>query len=164
MYSPKYVDHLDEKRIESAFYNPKSKLKTWVGIKTKLPGSLVLQGFPGFSVCGAYQIRTNPYFCTYSASISATSVCLFGYRCEYVLSVVLMSSCPSRSLIVSGDTPNSIRWLAWLCRYGIITTNRKSLYFQGVWAFVVFYSIPFPSWKLTKTIKKKGGCFINDKI
>ena len=80
-----------------------------VGIKTKLPGSLVLQGFPGFSVCGAYQIRTNPYFCTYSASISATSVCLFGYRCEYVLSVVLMSSCPSRSLIVSGDTPNSIR-------------------------------------------------------
>ena len=26
-----------------------------------------------------------------------------------VLSVVLMSSCPSRSLIVSGDTPNSIR-------------------------------------------------------
>ena len=33
MYSPKYVDYLDEKRIESAFYNPKSKLKTWVGIK-----------------------------------------------------------------------------------------------------------------------------------
>ena len=32
MYSPKYVDYLDEKRIESAFYNPKSKLKTWVGI------------------------------------------------------------------------------------------------------------------------------------
>ena len=28
MYSPKYVDYyLDEKRIESAFYNPKSKLK-----------------------------------------------------------------------------------------------------------------------------------------
>ena len=32
MYSPKYVDYLDEKRIESAFYNPKSKPKTWVGI------------------------------------------------------------------------------------------------------------------------------------
>ena len=28
MYSPKYVDYLDEKCIESAFYNPKSKLKT----------------------------------------------------------------------------------------------------------------------------------------
>ncbi len=28
MYSPKYVDYLDEKRIESAFYNPKSKPKT----------------------------------------------------------------------------------------------------------------------------------------
>lgn len=27
MYSPKYVDYLDKKRIESAFYNPKSKLK-----------------------------------------------------------------------------------------------------------------------------------------
>ena len=22
--------------------------------------------------------------------------------------------------------------VAWVCRYGIITTNRKSLYFQGV--------------------------------
>ena len=32
MYSPKYVDYLDEKRIESAFYNPKSKPKTRVGI------------------------------------------------------------------------------------------------------------------------------------
>ena len=27
MYSPKYVDYLDKKCIESAFYNPKSKLK-----------------------------------------------------------------------------------------------------------------------------------------
>jgi len=27
MYSPKHVDYLDEKRIESAFYNPKSKPK-----------------------------------------------------------------------------------------------------------------------------------------
>ena len=32
MYSPKYVDYLDKMRIESAFYNPKSKPKTWVGI------------------------------------------------------------------------------------------------------------------------------------
>lgn len=31
------------------------------------------------------------------------------------------------------------------CRYGIITTNGKSLYFQGVHAFAVIYSIPFPS-------------------
>ena len=28
MYSPKYVDYVDKKRIESAFYNPKSKPKT----------------------------------------------------------------------------------------------------------------------------------------
>ena len=33
----------------------------------------------------------------------------------------------------------------WTCRYGIITTNGKSLYFQGVHAFAVIYSIPFPS-------------------
>lgn len=32
-----------------------------------------------------------------------------------------------------------------VCRYGIITTNGKSLYFQGVHAFAVIYSIPFPS-------------------
>lgn len=37
MYSPKYVDYLDKMRIESTFYNPKSKPKTCVGIKTKLP-------------------------------------------------------------------------------------------------------------------------------
>ena len=28
MYSPKYVDYLDKMRIESTFYNPKSKPKT----------------------------------------------------------------------------------------------------------------------------------------
>ena len=38
MYSPKYVDYLDEKRIESAFYNPKSKPKTWMGFA--IPGLL----------------------------------------------------------------------------------------------------------------------------
>ena len=29
MYSPKYVDYVDKKRIESTFYNPKSKPKTY---------------------------------------------------------------------------------------------------------------------------------------
>ena len=47
MYSPKYVDYVDKKRIESAFYNPKSKPKTWVGInhdnrKSLLSGLAVL--------------------------------------------------------------------------------------------------------------------------
>jgi hypothetical protein len=42
--------------------------------------------------------------------------------------------------------------------------KRKSLYFQGVHAFAVIYSIPFPSRNLTRKISKKGGCFINDKI
>ena len=36
MYSPKYVDYLDKKRIESAFYNPKSKPKTLVGMISQL--------------------------------------------------------------------------------------------------------------------------------
>ena len=32
MDSPKYVDYMDKKRIESAFYNPKSKPETWAGM------------------------------------------------------------------------------------------------------------------------------------
>ena len=96
--------------------------------------------------------------------LCTSSCCLCGNRCEYVLSVVDTFSCPSLSANIRASQPWLISKLACECRYGIITTNRKSLYFQGVWAFVVFYSIPFPSWKLTKTIKKKGGCFINDKI
>ena len=37
MYSPKYVDYLDEKCIESAFYNPKSKRGTFYQ-KSWFPG------------------------------------------------------------------------------------------------------------------------------
>ena len=51
MYSSKYVDYLDEKRIESAFYNPKSKLKTWVGINCRNPETPYSQAFPGLSYC-----------------------------------------------------------------------------------------------------------------
>ena len=39
MYSPKYVDYLDEKCIESAFYNPKSKPKIEVGINSENAGN-----------------------------------------------------------------------------------------------------------------------------
>lgn len=39
MYSPKYVDYLGKKRIESAFYNPKSKPKTRVGMISQLEKS-----------------------------------------------------------------------------------------------------------------------------
>ena len=45
MYSPKYVDYLDEKRIESAFYNPKSKPKTWVGIISEPSETRINTGF-----------------------------------------------------------------------------------------------------------------------
>lgn len=44
--------------------------------------------------------------------------------------------------LVFGKNSSSV---AQECRYGIITTNGKSLYFQGVHAFAVIYSIPFPS-------------------
>lgn len=79
------------------------------------------------------------------SSCLATSTCLLGYRWLYVSIVVCTFSCPSRSAISSGEKPISTSRLAWLCRYGIITTNGKSLYFQGVHAFAVIYSIPFPS-------------------
>lgn len=61
----------------------------------------------------SYQFTLSAcYHNTYSVSISAISVCLFEYKCEYVLRVVFISSCPNRSLIESGETPNSIKWLA----------------------------------------------------
>ena len=43
------------------------------------------------------------------------------------------------------DKPISINKEMCECRYGIITTNGKSLDFQGVHAFAVIYSISFPS-------------------
>ena len=45
MYSQKYVDYLDEKRIESAFYNPKSKPKTWVGMTLETAQTRMNIGF-----------------------------------------------------------------------------------------------------------------------
>ena len=66
------------------------------------------------------------------SSCLATSTCLLGYRWLYVSIVVCTFSCPSRSAISSGEKLISTNRLAWLCRYGIITTNGKSLYFQGV--------------------------------
>ncbi len=44
---------------------------------------------------------------------------------------------------------------AWECHYGIITTNGKSLDFQGVSAFVAVYSIPFPKLKYGEKIDEK---------
>ena len=62
-----------------------------------------------------------------------------------MFAVVVKSLCPSHSWICLRGTPLASSKLAQLCRYGIITTNGKSLYFQGVHAFAVIYSIPFPS-------------------
>ena len=45
--------------------------------------------------------------------------------------------------------------LACICHYGIITTNGKSLDFQGVSAFVAVYSIPFPRLKYGEKIDEK---------
>jgi len=78
-----------------------------------------------------------------------------GYRCEYVSSVVFTDSCPNRSEISSISNPISISILAWECQYGIITTNGKSLDFQGVLAFAAVYSIPFPKLKYGEKIDEK---------
>lgn len=48
-----------------------------------------------------------------------------------------------------------MRMLAKVCHYGIITTNGKSLDFQGVSAFVAVYSIPFPKLKYGEKIDEK---------
>ena len=65
------------------------------------------------------------------SSCLATSTCLLGYRWLYVSIVVCTFSCPRRSAISSGEKPISTSRLAWLCPYGIITTNRKSPVYQG---------------------------------
>ena len=45
--------------------------------------------------------------------------------------VVFTDSCPRRSAISNGEKPSSISMLAWLCHYGIITTNGKAFIFKG---------------------------------
>ena len=72
-----------------------------------------------------------------------------------MLSVVETFSCPRRSEISRTEKPSSINRDAWECHYGIITTNGKSLDFQGVSAFVAVYSIPFPKLKYGEKIDEK---------
>ena len=72
--------------------------------------------------------------------------------------------CPSKSATCLGvnsfTVPSSARtpvtsFVAKVCHYGIITTNGKSLDFQGVSAFVAVYSIPFPKLKYGEKIDEK---------
>ena len=70
-------------------------------------------------------------------------------------SVVLAWECPNRLATVRMSTPWAINKLAFVCHYGIITTNGKSLDFQGVSAFVAVYSIPFPKLKYGEKIDEK---------
>lgn len=71
------------------------------------------------------------------------------------MAVVLKSEWPSHSWICFSGTPLASSKLAQLCHYGIITTNGKSLDFQGVSAFVAVYSIPFPKLKYGEKIDEK---------
>lgn len=66
-----------------------------------------------------------------------------------------MLVCPNRVCMSFTSAPFSISSVAWVCHYGIITTNGKSLDFQGVSAFVAVYSIPFPKLKYGEKIDKK---------
>ena len=75
--------------------------------------------------------------------------------CKYVFCVVVILECPSRCATLAIDTPAKSKREAWVCHYGIITTNGKSLDFQGVSAFVAVYSIPFPKLKYGEKIDEK---------
>ena len=75
--------------------------------------------------------------------------------CRYVFCVVVMLECPSLWATLAIETPAKRSREAWVCHYGIITTNGKSLDFQGVSAFVAVYSIPFPKLKYGEKIDEK---------
>lgn len=66
-----------------------------------------------------------------------------------------MLACPRRLATLAMETPAKSMSEAWVCHYGIITTNGKSLDFQGVSAFVAVYSIPFPKLKYGEKIDEK---------
>ena len=72
-----------------------------------------------------------------------------------MFAVVLISLWPSHSWICFMGTSLASSSEAQLCHYGIITTNGKSLDFQGVSAFVAVYSIPFPKLKYGEKIDEK---------
>ena len=63
--------------------------------------------------------------------------------------------CPNIPAKVFASTPLVKACVAKVCHYGIITTNGKSLDFQGVSAFVAVYSIPFPKLKYGEKIDEK---------
>ena len=75
--------------------------------------------------------------------------------CKYVFCVVVILACPSLLATLAIDTPANSNSEACVCHYGIITTNGKSLDFQGVSAFVAVYSIPFPRLKYGEKIDEK---------
>ena len=87
------------------------------------------------------QFRLDSDLMIISTSLLSSS-CMI---CKYVFCVVVILACPSLLATLAIETPANKRSDACVCRYGIITTNGKSLYFQGVHAFAVIYSIPFPS-------------------
>ena len=73
MYSPKYVDYLDKKRIESAFYNPKSKPKTWVGMIAQVEKKPVNTGLLRYGIAPWQQndnILDYPRIKSYLISVS----------------------------------------------------------------------------------------------
>lgn len=73
----------------------------------------------------------------------------------YISRVVATFLCPRRSCTYLTSAPLASKLEACVCHYGIITTNGKSLDFQGVSAFVAVYSIPFPKLKYGEKIDEK---------
>ena len=73
----------------------------------------------------------------------------------YTSSVKDAVACPMRDCTLFMSAPAAMATVAQVCHYGIITTNGKSLDFQGVSAFVAVYSIPFPKLKYGEKIDEK---------
>lgn len=69
--------------------------------------------------------------------------------------VVAGVECPRARPMSNRGAPWAEATVAKVCHYGIITTNGKSLDFQGVSAFVAVYSIPFPKLKYGEKIDEK---------
>lgn len=69
--------------------------------------------------------------------------------------MIVVDACPSIAEQYFIGIPASRTLVAKVCHYGIITTNGKSLDFQGVSAFVAVYSIPFPKLKYGEKIDEK---------
>ena len=93
------------------------------------------------SLCSCYDVFT----CVTCSNRSTERSTIFSVSCTYVCKVVSMLVCPNRVCTSFTSAPFSISSVAWVCPYGIITTNRKSSVYQGfsvIWQGFSSFSEP----------------------